>query len=159
MRNRQDLTSKHRRGIATAVCMEQEPRLGAPEDLVAAAVEALNDIGNIVSHQCFTNPQTMTQDRITAYALALMRLRERASAAGLGRLMNACDALAVTVSHLIEDRGRACREKCATLTRFVVHAEAMIQMATDSARTALPIPDIRTPSHRVGAERDAGVTM
>jgi len=46
----------------------------------------------------------------------------------------------VTVSRLIEDRGCACREKCEALTRFVVHAQAMIQMSIDSAtRHALPI--------------------
>ena len=129
MRNMQHLSSKHRIGVATAVCMESESSPGAPEDLVAAAVDALNDMGNIVSHECFTNPDALTQDRITAYALALMRLRERASVAGFERLVNACDALAVTVSRLIEDRSCACREKCEALTRFVVHAKAMIQMS------------------------------
>jgi len=100
----------------------------------------LNAIGNIVSSQCFTQPDTLTQDRITAYALAPMWLRERASAAAFERLMNACDALAVTVSRLIEDRSCACREKCEALTRFVAHAQAMIEMAIDSAtRHAMPI--------------------
>ena len=140
MRNMQYLCSRHRIGVMKAVCMEREPGLAVSEDLVAAAVDALNDIGNIVSSQCFTQPDTLTQDRITAYALALMRLRECASAAAFERLMNACDALAVTVSRLIEDRGCACREKCEALTRFVVHAQAMIQMSIDSAtRHALPI--------------------
>ena len=160
MRNMQYLSSKHRIGVATAVCMEREPSPGAPENLVTAAVDALNDMGHIVSHQCFAHPDTLTQDRITAYALALMRLRECASAAGFERLMNACDALAVTVSRLIEDRRCACREKCETLTRFVVHAEAMIRMSTESAkRHALPIPDIRTASDRVSVERNARVSM
>jgi hypothetical protein len=129
MHNIQYLTSKHRIGIATAACMEKEPELGAPEDLVAAAVDALNDMGNLVSHQCFANPDTLTQDRIMAYALALMRLRECAGAAGFERLMNACDALAVTVSRLIDDQSCVCREKCKSLTRFVVHAEAMLKMS------------------------------
>ncbi len=129
MRNMQYLSSKHRIGGVTAACIERAPSPGAPKDLVTAAVAALNDMGNIVSHQCFTHPDTLTEDRITAYALALMRLRECASAAGLERLMNACDALAVTVSRLIEDRSCACREKCEALTRFVVHAEAMIRMS------------------------------
>lgn len=160
MRNMQILSSKHRIGVAAAVCMEWEPGLGAPEYLVAAAVDALNDMGNIVSNLCFTNPDTLTQDRITAYALALMRLRESASAAGFERLMNACDALAVTVSRLIEDRSCACREKCEALMRFVVHAEVMIEMSTDSAkRHALPIPDIRTASGRVSVERNARVSV
>lgn len=129
MRNMQYLSSKHRIGGVTAACIEHAPSPGAPEDLVTAAVAALNDMGNIVSHQCFTHPDTLTEDRITAYALALMRLRECARAAGFERLMNACDALAVTVSRLIEDRSCACREKCEALTRFVVHAEAMIRMS------------------------------
>lgn len=160
MRNMQILSSKHRNGVPTAVCMGWEPDLGAPEDLVAAAVDTLNDMGNIVSNLCLTNPDTLTQDRITAYALALMRLRECAGAAGFERLMNACDALAVTVSRLIEDRSCACRGKCEALTRFVVHAKTMIQMSTDSAeRHALPIPDIRTASDRGSVERNARVSM
>ena len=134
--------------------------MDAPEQLVAAAVDALNDMGNLVSQQCFTHPDTMTEDRITAYALALMRLRECASAAGFERLMNACDALAVTVSRLIEDRSCACRGKCETLTRFIVHAQAMIEMSTDGAtRHGLPVADIRTASDRVSAERNARVSM
>lgn len=127
MRNMQYLTSRHRIDVATPRHMQKAP--DAHGDSVAATLEALNNIGNIVSRQCFADPDTLTQDGITAYALALMRLRECASVAGLERLMNACDALAVTVSRLIEDRGCACREKCAALTRFVVHAEAMIKMA------------------------------
>src|SRR5512143_3747546 len=115
MRNRQYLTSKYRIGAAAAVGMESGAGLGAPEGWVAAAVDALNDMDTLVSHQSFTQPDTLTEDRITAYALALMRLRECASAAGLERLMNACDALAVTVARLIEDRSCACREKCAAL--------------------------------------------
>jgi hypothetical protein len=129
MRNMQYLSSKHCISDATAVCLVEGPGLDAPEDWVAAVMDALNDMGNIVSHQCFTHPDTLTQDRITAYALALMRLRECASAAGFERLRNACDALAVTVSRLIDDRSCACREKCEALTRFVVHAQAMIQMS------------------------------
>lgn len=129
MRNMQYLSSRHRTGGVAAAYREPAPGLDRPEDLVNAAVAALNDMGNIVSHQCFTHPDALTEDRITAYALALMRLRECARAAGLDRLMNACDALAVTVSRLIEDRGCACREKCEALTRFVVHAEAMIRMS------------------------------
>jgi len=160
MRNMQMLSSKHRIGVAPAVRMAHAPGLGAPEEWVAAAVDALNEMGNIVSNQCFNHPDTLTEDRITAYALALMRLRDCASAAGLGRLMNACDALAVTVSRLIEDRSCACREKCEALTRFVVHAQAMIQMATDGAkRHPLPTPDIRGTSDRTGVERTARVPL
>lgn len=159
MRNMQYLHSKHRTGAAAAGCAERKPLAGeAPEELVAAAVAALDDMGNIVSGQCFADPQTLTEDRITAYALALMRLRECASAAGFERLMNACDALAVTVAHLIEDRSCACREKCEALTRFVVHAQAMIQMSIDHAkRRALAIPDIRTVPE--GVECNARASM
>jgi hypothetical protein len=160
MRNTQYLSSKHRIGVASAACRERGPSVDAPEQLVAAAVDALNDMGNLVSHQCFTHPDTMTEDRITAYALALMRLRECASAAGFERLMNACDALAVTVSRLIEDRRCACREKCETLVRFVVHAEAMIRMSAGGAkRHALPITDIRSASDGASGERTVRASM
>jgi len=160
MRNTQYLSSKHRIGAASAACRERGPSVDAPEQLVAAAVDALNDMGNLVSQQCFTHPETMTEDRITAYALALMRLRECASAAGFERLMNACDALAVTVSRLIEDRRCACREKCETLVRFVVHAEAMIRMSTGGAkRHARLITDIRSASDGASGERTVRASM
>lgn len=127
--------------------MERTPSPGAPEERVAATVDALNDMANIVSKQCDTHPDILTEDRITTYALALIRLRECASAAGLERLMNACDALAVTVSRLIDDPSCASSEKCAALKRFVVHAHAMIQMSTGSAKLhTLPIPGTRTAS-------------
>jgi hypothetical protein len=105
-----------------------EQTLEQPETAVVAALDTLNNMGNIVSQHCFAQPENLTEDRITAYALALLRLRECASAAGFKRLTNACDALAVTVSRLIEDRSCAYRENCEALTRFVVHAKAMIQM-------------------------------
>jgi hypothetical protein len=144
MRNLQHLCSKHRVGAATAVCT-QESNPGTPEDLLAATVDALNDMANIVSRQCHTHPDTLTQSTITTYALALIRLRECASAAGFARLMNACDALAVTVSRLIDDPDGVNREKCAALKRFIVHAQAMIQISGDSAqRQTLPNPDFRT---------------
>jgi hypothetical protein len=125
--------------------MNAEPDLGAPGDWLAAAVSALNEMGYIVSHQCVTSPDALTEDRVTAYALALIRLRECACAAGLERLMKACDALAVTVSRLIEDQSCACHEKCEALRQFVVHAHAMIQMSTDGPISPLlPGP---APSH------------
>src|SRR3569623_919782 len=152
MRNMQYLTSKHRIGITTPAKREQ--RADTSEDLVAAAVDALNEMGNITAHQCFTHPETLTEDRITAYALALMRLRECASTAGFDRLVNACDALAETVARLIEDRSCICREKCEALTRFVGHAKTMIQMSIERAkRRTLPDPEIHTPSDRVTVER------
>ncbi len=147
MQTMQHLSSRHRIDVATAVCVERTPSPDAPEDLVAAAVDALNEMGDIVSHQCFATPETLSQDRITAYALALMRLRECASAAGIERLVHACDALAVTVSRLIEDRSSACRGKCEALTRFVVHAKAMIRMSTENAkRHTRPYPGIHHAS-------------
>lgn len=143
MRNMQYLTSRHRIGAAAVIYMDQVQ--DKPEMVVAEALDALKDMGNIVSHHCFTEPENLTEERIAAYALALMRLRECASAAGLGRLVNACDALAVTVSRLIDDRGCACREKCEALRRFVGHAKAMIQMSVDYAeRYTQPAPDICT---------------
>jgi hypothetical protein len=142
MGSRQSLISKHRIGLSN-VPAKAWTGPGVPEALVAAAVDALNDMGRVISHECVTHPETLTHDRITAYALALMRLRECASEAGFERLMNACDALAVTVSRLIEDRSEACRTRCEALTRFVVHAEAMLRMATEQAtRRALPIADL-----------------
>jgi len=144
MRNMQHLRSKHRVGVATAVCT-QEPNPAAHEYLLAATVDALNDMADIVSRQCHTHPDTLTQSTITTYALALIRLRECASAAGFECLMNACDALAVTVSRLIDDPACANSEKCAALKRFIVHAQAMIQIPGQSAqRQTLPNPDFRT---------------
>ncbi len=160
MRTMQIPNPKHRVGAATAACFGRDPDPGAPEPMIAAAVDALTEMGNIVSHRCFADPASLTENRVTAYALALMRLRECAGALGFERLMNACDALAVTVSGLIEDRGCACHRKCEALTRFVVHAEAMIKMATDSTtHYAPPIPDIRMTSDRMRVERTARVSM
>jgi hypothetical protein len=144
MRNLQHLCSKHRVGAAPAVCT-QGSNQGTPEDLLAATVDALNDMANIVSRQCQRHPDTLTQDSITTYALALIRLRECAGAAGLERLRNACDALAVTVSRLIDDPDCANSEKCASLKRFIVHAQAMIQLSGDVAqRQTHPSPDFTT---------------
>lgn len=129
-------------GVTPPFCMEQalSQDLPGPDHKVAAAVEALGGIENVVLQEGFDHPDSLTQDGITAYALALLRLRECASAAGLERLTNACDALAVTVSRLIEDRHCASPEKCEALTRFIVHAWAMIQMAVGSSkRHAMPL--------------------
>jgi len=160
MRNTQYLSSKHRIGAATAVCIQRKPELGAPDDRVAQAVQdALHALAGIVSDPCFKNPDILTQDRITTYALALIQLRECASAAGFERLMNACDALAVTVSRLIDDKSCANREKCAVLSRFVVHAQEMIQMPANRAKhRVLPIPDIRIASDQTSVERNARVS-
>jgi DNA-binding Xre family transcriptional regulator len=129
VRTMQYQNARYRIGL-TPVYVKRAPEQ-APADWVAAAMDALDGIGSVVSSQCFANPDTLTPYGITAYALALMRLRECASAARFERLTDACDALAVTVSRLIEDRSCASREKCEALTRFVAHAQAMIQMSAD----------------------------
>lgn len=122
---------------------DRKPVPGVPENWAAPAVnDALAALTRTVTGSCFAHPDALTQDAITDYALALIRLRECASAAGFERLMNACDAIAVTVSRLIDDRRCACLEKCAALTRFVVHAQAMIPTTANSVRPhALSIPD------------------
>ena len=152
MRNVQYLTSRHRNGITTTARPEQWT--DTSEDLVTLAQDTLSDMENIVSSQCIKRPDALTEDRIVAYALALVRLREYASKAGFERLMRACDALAVTVSRLIEDKNRACRETCEALTRLVVHAKAMIQMALERTQyCVLPVAEIPAPSGRMGAAR------
>jgi hypothetical protein len=125
MRNKQGLMSKHRMYLPTPLIEPPKDQL-AP--LVAATREALDELGRVVSTTCFNEPDAVTPEGINAYALALIRLRECALAAGLERLMNACDALAVTVAKLIEDRANACREVCESLTRFVVYAEDMLRL-------------------------------
>ena len=160
MRNVNYLDSKHRIVEATPAGLDSPSNSGTVEDLAAVAADVLNDMGKIVSAHCVTHPETLTQDRIAGYALALMRLRECASAAGFERLRNACDALAVTVSQLIEDQHCACRDKCEALARFVVHARAMIRMSVDNARLQAPsISDIHTASDRVGVTRTAHASI
>lgn len=146
MGTRQHLISRHRIGMPAAGLVGSEPGPREPEDSIAAAVDALREMGTLVSRPCFDNPESLTHDRITAYALALLRLRECAGWAGLERLANACDALAVTVSRLIEDHRCASREECAALTRFVAHAKAMIPLSVATTPRAMPIPDGRLSS-------------
>lgn len=141
MRTMQNRNAKHSMGVATPFCMDGMPNRGqaGPGNGMAAVMDALGALENVVSIQCVCRPDTLTPDGITAYALALLRLRECASAAGVDRLTNACDALAVTVSRLIEDKNCASSDKCESLTRFVAHARAMIQMYADGA-TRHPVP-------------------
>jgi hypothetical protein len=154
MRNAQHLRSKHRTGLATTDSLHGLPSPGMRDALITATVEALDHLAAIVSKQCHSHPDSFSEAKITAYALALIQLRECAGAAGIGRLMNACDALAVTVSRLIDDPGCASSEKCAALKRFVVHAQEMIQMATGpSKRHALPVTDAPAHSGRVSATK------
>jgi len=108
---------------------------------VAAVHDALAALTRAVASPCFAHPAALTQDAITDYALTLIRLRECACAAGFERLTNACDAIAVTVSRLIDDRRCACLEKCAALTHFVAHAQAMIPVtANNTGPHFLPSP-------------------
>jgi hypothetical protein len=141
MRTMHYLNTKYPIDAVTPYYMERAPsqHLTASEDGLAAAMGALDGMENVLSNECFDHPDTLTQDGITAYALALLKLRECASAAGFIRLTNACDALAVTVSRLIEDRNCASPEKCEALTRFIAHAWAMIQIHSSSS-TRRPMP-------------------
>lgn len=119
------------------------PGLSTGSTTATATMLAVEEISDIVSEACFTQPDKLTQDGIHAYALALLRLREYAGMAGMERLMNACDALAVTVSKLIDDRNNATRDKCEAMKRFVVHAREMVLLsahqATDYAMPPIPI--------------------
>lgn len=158
MHNVQYLISRHRNGIPTVARLEQHT--GTPDDLITVAEDALDDMENIVSSQCIKHPEALTEERITAYALALVRLRECASTAGLERLVKACDALAVTVSRLIEDKGCACREKCEALTRFVAHAKAMIRMSVERTKhCALPAAEITAVPERMNVKRRLGASI
>jgi hypothetical protein len=156
MRTMQNLNARYRIGEATPVGTEPDQGLETSAEWVAAAIDALDSIGNVVSDQCFSHPDALTQDSIMSYALALMRLRECASAAGFERLTKACDALAVTVARLIEDISCASSEKCEALTRFVAHAHAMIQLSAGNAtRYVMSISDIRNSVDNASVERDA----
>ncbi|MHB1084217.1 MAG: hypothetical protein ACYCZA_05175 [Thiobacillus sp.] len=101
-----------------------------PKDPIVATLHALETIEDIVAKGYLTHPNTLTQDEILAYALALLQLRECAGVARMERLIKACDALAVTVSSLIDDLASASHAKCEALARFVAHARDMILMST-----------------------------
>ncbi|OYX33317.1 MAG: hypothetical protein B7Z03_00335 [Hydrogenophilales bacterium 32-62-9] len=134
MHTMQFLTSRYRINGLTPAGAEPVQCRETPEDRMAAVMDALEEIGELIKHQCYSRPGALTEDSITAYALALMQLRECACAAGLGRLTKACDALAVTVARLIEDKNCTCIRQCEALTRFVVHARAMLQMNAETIR-------------------------
>jgi hypothetical protein len=109
---------------------------------VAGVHDALAALARTVADSGFAHPAALTQDAITDYALTLIRLRECACAAGFELLTNACDAIAVTVSRLIDDPRSASLEKCTALKRFVVHAQAMIPAPASSTRPHyLSIPE------------------
>lgn len=87
----------------------------------------------------------LTQDGVNAYALALMRLRECAGAAGCRRLSAACDALSVTVSRLIENRANVRRDQYEALARFAAHAREMIELeAAEATPSVCEVADFRT---------------
>lgn len=137
MRTLHTPSPRQHRHAEIATGMMQKPALGTLQSQAAAAVQdALDALIRTAAGPSFASPGALSEDAITDYALALIHLRERACAAGYERLTNACDALAVTVSRLIDDPRAACPEKCAALTRFVVHAQAMI-----------PAPEGRAPQH------------
>ena len=156
MRTTQYLTAKNRISVITPAGAGPVQCLETSAERVAAVMDALDDVGSLISNQCFSHPDALTQDSITAYALALMQLRECACAAGLGRLTKACDALAVTVARLIEDKNCACRDKCEALTRFVTHAHAMLQLSADTPpQRTLPVGAAHTLADKaiIGAGR------
>lgn len=153
MRTTQYLTARDRIGGITPARADSVQCPGTPEERVAAVMDALDEIGNVISNPCYSHPDALTQDAVTTYALALMQLRECACAAGLDRLTIACDALAVTVARLIEDKNCACRVKCEALTRFVAHAHAMIQLSAGKTRHhARPMATARPPADRAAGE-------
>lgn len=140
MRTTQYLTAKNKISVIMPAGAVRVQCLETSAERIAAVMDALDDVGSLISNQCFSHPDALTQDSITAYALALMQLRECACAAGLGRLTKACDALAVTVARLIEDKNCACRDKCEALTRFVTHAHAMLQLSANTTpHRTLPV--------------------
>jgi hypothetical protein len=154
VRTTQNLYARYR--ISPALPVRRESPRDPSANRVTAAIEALDGMGALVSTTCFTCPDTLTHEGITAYALALLRLRESAVEAELARLVDACDALAVTVSRLIEDRCCASRDKCDALTHFVVHAQAMIQMAVGRRHVyACTLPDVMEPTSRAKRSRMA----
>jgi hypothetical protein len=119
----------------------------SPLDPVTATMHALEDVADIVSNGRFAHPDTLTQNEVLTYALALLRVRECAGMAGMERLMNACDAIAITVSRLIDDLTSANQTKCEALTRFVVYAREMILISANEPATFVMLP-FHTPTIR-----------
>lgn len=106
-----------------------QPRLARADLLFAATEASLDALATLVSAPCLHHTEPLNHEHVMAYALGLMRLRESAAADGLQRLTMACDAIAVTVSRLIDDPSPPCDTQCETLTRFVRHARAMLHLA------------------------------
>ena len=143
MRNAHSLNIGQHTNIAMPFYIDSKRQQKLPphssRNSVTSTLDALKKIEVIVSDGCLNHPDTLTQDDILAYALALLQLRVCAGIARMERLMNACDALAVTVSTLIDDRANASPTKCEALSRFVVHARDMILMSeNESAECVIP---------------------
>jgi DNA-binding Xre family transcriptional regulator len=143
MRATQNRNARHAFGVVASFRLDKLPQRGhtVPVHGISAVLDALGRLENVVAMQCVKSPDALTPDGITSYALALLNLRECAGAARFDRLIKACDALAVTVSRLIEDKSCASPENCEALARFTSHARAMIQLyASDVALRAVPTP-------------------
>lgn len=136
MRNMQNLNARHRVSVPVSAFLERRPAFDqvSRDNWVQTAQKALGEIKRVVSSSGFSHPASLTQDDIMRYALALLSLRECASGAGFERLTNACDALAVTVSRLLEDRASATQSKCDALRLFVAHANTMINGSNGRVR-------------------------
>ena len=143
MRATQNRNARNPFGVVESFRLDKLPQRGhaVPVHGISAVLDALSRLENVVAKHCVKSPDALTADGITSYALALLNLRESAGAARFDRLIKACDALAVTVSRLIEDKSCASPENCEALVRFTAHARAMIQLyASDAALRAVPTP-------------------
>jgi DNA-binding Xre family transcriptional regulator len=122
-------------GVVTAFRQNQPTQQGHTDavPVMSAVLDALGGLENVVARYCVKSPDALTADGITSYALALLNLRESAGAVRFDRLIKACDALAVTVSRLIEDKSCANPDSCEALARFTKHAREMIQLHADNA--------------------------
>ncbi len=111
-----------------------------PDDVepVTAILSVLEEISAIASEDSFSGPGYLTQDGIMRYAMTLMRLRDNAEAAGLGRLMEACDALSPVLAKLIEAQDPADRADCEALTGFALDALDMLAPLETSIAEASP---------------------
>jgi DNA-binding Xre family transcriptional regulator len=128
-------------GVVTTFRQNQPTQQGQTDAVpgMSTVLDALGGLENVVAKHCVKSPDALTADGITSYALALLNLRESAGAARFDRLIKACDALAVTVSRLIEDKSCANPDSCEALARFTKHAREMIQLhAGDVALRAVP---------------------
>ncbi|KAB2319975.1 hypothetical protein F8A86_08145 [Betaproteobacteria bacterium SCN1] len=136
MRNTPTLYARYRYRIGGALSPVRQP------DALAPVLSALETVEAVVSRPGFAHPGALDRDTVNAYALALMRLRECADAAGCARLTDACDALAVTVAALIEHSVPGHPGRWQTLKQFAVHARAMFdrEMANLAAPATCPLP-------------------